>query len=232
MSLPKQTLPIFNAVIPSTKKKVKFRQFTVKEEKILAQAQQSEDLEVITNAIKEVVSSCVEGINDIDDLALFDIEYLMTKIRAKSVGEYVDLSMECEADPKHKRIPLRINLDEIEVTFHKDHSTKIDLYDDVGVVMRYPSLKNLKNFEEADGIDVIINCISHIYTQEEIFDAKEQTKEELSDFLSNLTSKQMNKIEDTFLKTIPTFEKNITYACSECGHTHEKILKGLANFFA
>lgn len=232
MSLPKQTLPIYTAVIPSTKKKVKFRQFTVKEEKILAQAQQSEDLDVITNAIKEVVFSCVEGLKDIDELALFDIEYLMTKIRAKSVGEYIDLSMECEANPEHRRIPLRINLDTIEVKFHPEHTNKIELYDDVGVVMRYPSLKDLKTFDEVDGIDAIINCIDYIYTAEEMYSAKDQTKDELVDFLNSLTTKQISKIEENFLNTIPTFEQEINYVCSECGHEHKKILKGLANFFA
>ena len=101
MSLPKQVLPIFSLVIPSSGKRVNYRPFTVREEKMLAQAQQSADIHVITNALKEVIRACVKDVGDVDTLALFDIEYIITKIRAKSVGEYLDLSMPCDADENH-----------------------------------------------------------------------------------------------------------------------------------
>lgn len=232
MSLPKQVLPIFSLVIPSSGKRVNYRPFTVREEKMLAQAQQSDDIHVITNALKEVIKACVKDVGDVDTLALFDIEYIITKIRAKSVGEYLDLSMPCDADENHQRIPVRINLDQIEVTIPEGHSKNIHLFDDVGVIMKYPSLKDLENFEKADGLEAIMACMDQIYTQDEMFEVKDQTKEEILEFLESLTEKQIQKIEEQFFKTMPVFKYEMDYVCSECGHKHHKVIKGLSNFFA
>ena len=229
--LSRQSLPIFSLVIPSTKQKVSYRPFTVREEKILAQAQQSDDLDVIGNAIKEVIKLCITDIKNVDELALFDVEYIMTKIRSKSVGEYIDLNMSCDKVPSHNKTPVRVNLETIEVTVPEGHEKKIALYDDVGVVMKYPTIKDLQAFEEMDGLEATIACLDYIYTSEEVYYAKEQTKEELKEFFNNLTEKQILKIEENFFKKMPYLEYTIKYDCIECGHHHEKTIKGLSNFF-
>ena len=232
MALPKPALPIFSLTVPSTGEKVTFRQFTVREEKMLAQAQQSEDVGTIVNAIKCIIDECVTGLKDPSSLALFDLEYIITKIRAKSVGETIDMQMPCEADATHRPIPVRVELDKIEVITPPGHSKNIKLYDGVGIVMKYPSLSMLTEFEQmTDPFEAVIMCIDHIYTEEEIFYAHEQTKEELQEFLEGLTSTQFKLIETTFLETMPKFEYNLDYTCPECGHEHHKVIKGMSNFF-
>lgn len=224
-------MPIFDLTIPSTKKKVKFRQFTIREEKALVQAQQSDDIATISNSVKEIVSACVTGLDNVDELTLFDIEYIMTRIRAKSVGEIIDLTMPCDADATHKRIPVRINLDTIEVDFPEGHSKQIGLYEDVGVMMKYPTLGDVNNFENVSGFEAILMCLDYIYTNDEMFEAKDQTKEELMEFLEGLTKKQLEKIDDVFFNKMPVFKHEIEYVCVDCGHKHSKIIKGLSNFF-
>lgn len=232
MALPKQVLPIYNLKVPSTGKTVTFRQFTVREEKAMVQAQQSEDMDVITNAVSEIILACVPSIKNINELSLFDIEYIITKIRAKSVGETVELNMICDVDEDHERTPVSIDIDKLEVKFPKGHTNNIKLYDDVGVVMRYPSLKDIKKLQEVDGLETILSCIDHIYTSEEMFEAKDQTREELLSFLNSLTLPQIEKIESSFFRTMPTYTCELEYKCKECGHMHNKVIKGLANFFA
>jgi hypothetical protein len=230
MSLPKQTLPIFTLTVPSTKKKVSFRQFTVREEKMLAQAQQSEEISVIANAAKEVIRACVMGVKP-EELALFDIEYIMTKIRAKSVGEKIELSLACEKDPKHKATPYIVDLDKIEVVFHPGHTKNIELYGGTGVIMKYPSIDSIVLFEDMDGLEAIAECIESVYTPEEVFYIKDQTRKEVIDFLESLTKEQVDKIEDLFFRKMPVYEYVMEYNCIECGHKHKKTVKGLSNFF-
>lgn len=231
MPLPKPQLPIFSLVIPSTEQKVTFRQFTVREEKVLIQAKEHDDITTMKNAIKQIISSCVTGIDNVDDLTLFDVEYILTKIRAKSVGEIVDLSMPCDADPKHERVSVRINLDAIKVTTPEGHSKTIELYDDVGVCMRYPSIDDVDKLEGLPEFDAIIMCLEYIYTGDEVFLIKEQTKEDVVEFLENLTQKQIEKIDEVFFRKMPEYKYEFKYTCPTCGHEHEKVIKGLSNFF-
>jgi hypothetical protein len=231
MSLPKQTLPIFTLTVPSTKKKVSFRQFTVREEKMLSQAQQSEDIGVIANAAKEIIRACVTGVNP-EELALFDIEYIMTRIRSKSVGEKIDLTLKCEKDESHSPILARIELDKIEVKFPEGHTKNIELYAGNGIVMKYPTIESVERFESMDGLEVIADCIESVYTPEEVFYTKDQTKAEIIDYLESLTKEQVDKIDDLFFKRMPVYEYVLEYECRDCGHKHRKIVKGLSNFFA
>lgn len=231
MPLPKPQLPIFNLEVPSTGQRVTFRQFTVREEKVLIQAKEHDDINIMKNAIKQIIASCVSGLESVDDLTLFDVEYILTKIRAKSVGEIVELSMPCDADPTHDRINVRINLDTIQVTKPEGHSKTVLLYDDVGVCMRYPSIDDVDKLEGLSEFDAIILCLDYIYTGNEVFLAKEQTREELVEFLESLTQKQVEKIDEVFFRKMPEYKHEFTYKCPKCAHEHSKVVKGLSNFF-
>lgn len=231
MGLPKQQYSVFALEIPSTKTKVRYRGFTVKEEKILLLAKEEKELDVMINAVREIITSCIQDNINFDTLTAFDIEYIITQIRARSVGEVVELSMQCDKDENHSRIPLNIDLTKINVTFPEGHSKTIPLFDNVGIEMRYPALNELPTLEKLSGIDLIAFCINSIYTDEEIFDAKDQTKEEINAFLESLTKTQFDKINETFFNTMPHYTHEVTYTCRDCGTVHHKVIKGLANFF-
>lgn len=222
---------MFSLTVPSTKEQIQFRQFTVREEKALLQAEMSDDMRTMTNAVKETVLACTKGLKDVDSLTLFDLEFLITRIRAKSVGEKIDLNMKCDADETHPLIPVRVDLEGIEVTFPEGHDKKIHLYEDVGVVMRYPNLKNSHEFDDIDNFDAVVKCIESIYTDDEVFYAEDQTEAELKEFVESLTEAQLEKIKETFFDKMPSYQHVMKYTCKTCGHEHEKILKGLSSFF-
>ena len=228
--IPRQTLPIFPVTIPSTGKKTTFRQFTVREEKILMQAQESEDLQVMVNAIRETIKACVEGVN-LDELALFDVEYLITKIRSKSTSEVIELSLPCDADSTHPRIPVHLDLEKAEVVFPEGHNKTIELYEGSGVIMRYPTVDDIANLDGLDRVDAIAMLIESVFTPDEIYRASESTPAEIREYVESLTDAQLTKIKREFIDTMPRFEYTLKYKCFQCGHEHTRLVKGLANFF-
>lgn len=236
MALPMNNTPVYNLVVPSTGKEIKFRPFLIKEEKALMIAQQSEDARVMMNTLKEVIKSCVQTEINVDTLATFDLEYIFTQLRAKSVSEEVELLLKCDTCEDEKAVA-QVNLDLTQLVVEKDpeHTNKIELFNDVGVILKYPSLETIQKFEsagdDADSLfDIVIDCIDSIYTSEELYNAKDQTKQDLADFLNNLTSDQFAKIQK-FFETMPKLRKQIRYACPVCGKQHDKVLEGLASFF-
>jgi hypothetical protein len=231
MALPKQTLPIFELEVPSTQKKVKFRPFTVREEKALLQALEVGSESVMLNAAKEVISVCVPDIGNPDNLTFFDVEYIMTALRAKSVEESVTLELPCDTDPSHEKTRVMINLESLKVHRPEGHLKEIPLYDDVGVVMKYPTLKDLTTLENATGPELVRLCIDYVYSADEIFRAEDQTVEELTEFIDSLTKAQFDKIEDLFFKRMPYFEMVAKYKCRQCGTEHVKRFRGFSNFF-
>ena len=241
MSLPVNSTPIYTLTIPSSEKLVKFRPFLIKEEKALLIAQQSEDPVVMVNSLKEVIASCLSNKDNIDfdvnDLATFDLEYVFTQIRAKSVGENIELQLKCDTCTDEKAIAtVYIDLTSVKVEKNPEHTNKISLYNDVGIVLKYPSIDlirklELTNMSDIDQtFDIVTECIDYIYTQEEVFHAKEQSKTELLDFLNNLTTDQFSKIQK-FFETMPKLKKEIEYKCPICGKLHNKTLEGLTSFF-
>lgn len=239
MALPKQNAPIYTAIIPSSKKEIKFRPFLVKEEKALLIAQQSKEPEVMVDTLKGIIKGCVQNDLDADKLALFDIEYLFCQIRAKSVGEIVDMTVMCDICPEDNqkaRIKLTFDLTKLTVSFPEGHTNKIQLFDDVGIIMKYPTLsliKELENLENASTesvFRVIMKMIDSVYDSEQIYSAKEQSEKELMDFLENLTQEQFKKIQNFFV-TMPKLSKTVTYNCPVCNHHHEKVVEGLSSFF-
>lgn len=240
MALPMMSSPTYTMVVPSSGATVRFRPFVVKEEKSLLIAQQSEDLGVMIETLKEVIKSCVLDEIDGNKLATFDLEYMFTQIRAKSVGEMVDLLFACDTDHGEQnekaRAKVSIDLTTLVVEKEPNHTNKIELFNDVGVVMKYPTVEIMKKL---DGIsltdydkvfDIMALSIDYIYQGSEIFYAKEQKYEELISFVNNLTSEQFLKMQNFFV-TMPKIRKEIQYDCPLCGKHHEKTLEGLQSFF-
>ena len=237
MPLPKISTPTYELELPSTGKKIKYRPFLVKEEKILIIAMESEDEKQITNAIKEVISSCIisRGVK-IDQLSTFDIEYLFLNIRGKSVGEEVEVMVTCPDDGV-TQIPTVINLDEIKVQKGKNHTRDIKLDDELVLRMKYPSLdefiKNNFSGEEIsvdNTFDLIASCVEQVYSEEESWSASDCTKKELKQFLEQLSSKQFKEIEN-FFDTMPKLSHTVTVTNPKTGVESDIVLEGLTAFF-
>ena len=237
MALPISNTPTYTLAIPSTGKEVKYRPFLVREEKALMIAQQSEDPIVMVNTLKDVVKTCLVGEFNVDDLATFDLEYIFTQLRAKSVGETVDLIFPCDVCEDEKaRVKISFDITKLKVEKSPDHENKIHLFGDVGVVMKYPTMQVLKKLQNLDtnNLDdlfkIVAECIDYIYQGNELFYGKEQTQEELLDFINNLTSEQFGKIQK-FFETMPRLKQEVDYNCPVCGRVHHKVMEGLQSFF-
>jgi len=232
--LPKLISPKYSLILPSSKKKITYRPFVVKEEKILLTAFQSEDQEQMVMALKQIVINCTEGQLDPENTPLFDIEYLFINIRAKSVGEILELQIKCQSC-EHE-MAHNINLTEIKVESPKKDSTKIQLTDAVGIVMKYPTIDLIEAVEELEEDDseskynAIAKCIDYIYDKETAYYTKDQTKEELIDFIDSLNNKQMELIRD-FFENIPKLEEKVVFTCTKCEKENTFLLSGLSDFF-
>ena len=238
MPLPKISAPSYELVIPSSKKKIKYRPFLVKEEKVLILALESQDTKQIANAVKDVISHCIltRGIK-VEKLATFDIEYLFLNIRGKSVGEEVEIMITCPDDGK-TQVPTMVNLDDIQVSTDKDHSTDIKLDDEYTLRMKYPSMDEFIKTNFASGeVDVedtfklVSSCIDQVYSEEESWASADCTKKELSDFVESLNSKQFKSVEK-FFETMPKLKHTITVVNPETKVENEIVLEGLQSFFA
>jgi len=238
MPLPKISTPSYELVIPSTKKKIKFRPFLVKEEKILILAMESQDNKQIASAVKDVIAACIltRGIK-VETLSTFDIEYLFLNIRGKSVGEEVEVTITCPDDNETK-VPSVINLDEIKVQIDDDHSPDIKLDDEYVLRMKYPSMDEFikTNFAVEGDIDVddtfklIASCVDQVYSEEESWAASDCTKKELSQFIESLNSKQFKEIEK-FFDTMPKLSHTVKVTNPNTKVESEVILEGLQSFF-
>ena len=210
MPLPKIATPTYELEIPSTKKKIKYRPFLVKEEKILLLAMETNDPKEIAESVKNVINNCIitRGVK-VDKLSTFDIEYLFLNIRGKSVGEEVEVMVTCP-DDEETQVPMVINLDEIKVVKDPKHNRDIKLDDELTLRMKYPSLNefvksNFSNEEDMsidDTFGMITGCIEQIYNEEESWASSDSTPKELREFLEQLTSTQFKEIE-TFFETMP-----------------------------
>ena len=229
MPLPKLNVPVYETILPSTDKVIKFRPFLVKEEKILLTASEDGSQLTIMNAVKNIVKNCVQEEIDVEKLPLFDIEYIFLKLRAKSVGEEMELTMNCIKEDCKGQTPLSLNVDEINVTKHENHNRKIMLTDDVGVMMSYPVMKT-EGIVEEDGMAIVKDCIEMIFTEEETHERDSFTSKELDEFLDSMDTKQFAKIKQ-FFDSMPKLEHTINYKCEKCGEDKETTLQGLDSFF-
>jgi hypothetical protein len=229
MALPKIKHPTYRITIPSTQKEVNFRPFTVQEEKLLLMAKNSEKTEDIINTVKQVIQNCIIEPIDVEKLAIFDIEYIFIKLRSKSVGEIVDLDYN---DPEtDENIKFKINLDDIEVKRNDEHTNKFTLFENIGVVMRYPTLEEVKTVED-NGKDeavftMLIKCIDQIYDEETVY--SDYNEKELDEFINTLPMESMGAIQK-FFETMPSVEHTVKLK-NKKGETKEVVLKGINSFF-
>ena len=240
MPLPKINTPTYELVLPSNGKKIKYRPFLVREEKILIMAMESEDMTQITNAIIDILSECIltRGVK-IKDLSTFDIEYLFLNIRTKSVGETVEVNITCPDDGETK-VEMSIDIDSIKVQKSKKHTNIIKLDDDLSMKLKYPSLDQFieNNFEVNDNVsdinkslNVITSCIDMVYDSEESWNASDFSKKELDEFLDQLNTKQFKLIEN-FFTTMPKLSHTIMVKNPNTEVESEVVLEGLASFFS
>jgi len=229
MALPKIKHPTYKITIPSNEKEVNFRPFTVQEEKLLLMAKNSEKTEDIINTVKQVIQNCIIEPIEIEKLAIFDIEYIFIKLRSKSVGEIVELDY---TDPEDgENIKFKINLDDIEIKKHEGHSNKFSLFENIGVVMRYPTLEEIKTVED-NGKDeavftMLIKCIDQIYDEETVY--SDYSEKELNEFVNTLPMESMSSIQK-FFETMPSVEHTVKLR-NKKGETKEIVLKGINSFF-
>ena len=239
MPLPTISTPTYELVLPSSNKKIKYRPFLVKEEKILILAMESQDTKQIARAVKDVISHCIlsRGIK-VEKLATFDIEYLFLNIRGKSVGEQIEVMVTCPDDSK-TQVPMSINVDNIKVKTDEKHSTDIILDDVYTLRMKYPSLnefiKNnfgaMQEMNVDDTFDLIASCIDQVYSEEESWASEECTKKELTTFVESLNSSQFKKVEN-FFETMPKLSHTVKVTNPNTKVESDIKIEGLQSFFA
>ena len=238
MPLPKIATPTYELVLPSTKKTIKYRPFLVKEEKLLVLALETEDQKQITSAIKSVLKNCIQtrGVK-VETLPTFDIEFLFLNIRGKSVGEEVDVNI-IAPDDGVTEIPVKIDIDQIQVIESPEHNNQIKLNDDLMMEMKYPSLEqfiknnfdfNQSNFDQS--FDLIASCVNKIYSEDEVWSADDVSKKEIIEFLESMNSIQFKDIEK-FFETMPKLSHTVKVKNKNTGVESEVVLEGLSSFFA
>ncbi len=235
MALPKINTPTYELVVPSTGEEIRYRPFLVKEEKILLMAMESGDNKEIIRAIQDIVKECTYDKLKLSTMPMFDIEYLFLNIRAKSVGEITTLRLRCPDDEK-TTVKVDVNLTEIEVQTDKNHTNKIELTDEMGIMMKYPTIGSfagdMSEINASNMLEVISGCIDSIYDKggEEVFEAKDQTKKELIEFIEQLNSKQFKNIQG-FFDTMPKLKHTIKVKNPKTKKESEVVLQGLNDFF-
>ena len=237
MPLPKIATPTYELVLPSSNRKIKYRPFLVKEEKILIIALESQDQKQIANAVKSILSSCIltKGIK-VDKLSTFDIEYLFLNVRGKSVGEQIEVMVTCPDDEK-TQVPMSINIDSIQVQKSDDHNPNIKLDDTYTLKMRYPSLNefiktnfNAEDIKVDDTFDLIASCVDQVYSEEESWTQQDCTKKELTEFIEQLNSAQFKEIEK-FFDTMPKLAHTVKVTNPNTKVESEIVIEGLQSFF-
>jgi hypothetical protein len=237
MALPKINTPTYELVIPSTDEKIEYRPFLVKEEKILLIAMESGKQKDIISAIKQIVTACTFGKLKIGRMPMFDVEYLFLNIRAKSVGEISELKL-IAPDDKKTKVDVSVDLSTIQVQEEEGHTNKIELTDEMGIYMQYPTVdtfgeSGISDINASNMLEVITGCIAQIYDKkgEEVFEAKDQTKKELIEFVEQLNSKQFADVQ-SFFDTAPKLKHEITIKNPKTKVESKVVLSGLGDFFA
>jgi hypothetical protein len=250
MGLPRIAVPEYSLILPSTGKEIKYRPFLVKEEKILLMAMESENSQEVITATTNVIKNCVFGEIDVDTLPTFDIEYIFLWLRGRAKGEKIELNYKC---PKcEEQIPLSFNIEDVKIFRHEEHDPKIELTDNLGVMMKYPTMSlqaEIEKMSELPQVEQMFKtirvCIDYIYDAEKMYASKDHTEQEMIDFLESLTDDQFQKISK-FFETTPKLKHEVKLDCKNiskeakgtkgkkktiCGYSEDLTLEGLQSFF-
>lgn len=244
--LPKIDVPIYELVLPSTGKTIRFRPFLVKEEKILLMATEADDAKDVVKAIQQIIGNCVLDEIAIEDLPLYDIEFIFLNLRARSVSEIVELKYNCfnqvadEDKPGETKqcggqVGFKLDLLNIKPITNPEHTNKIEVNEKLGVVMKYPNFELLNSFnlETKDHeklMDMIVSCIDYIYDADNVYYSKDSTKKELEEFVEGLPSQVFGKVQK-FFETMPKLKKELDFKCPKCGYHENITVEGVQNFF-
>ena len=234
MALPKLDTPTYQLELPSNKQVIKYRPFLVKEQKILMMAQDADDKEDAYNMLAGIVDGCTFNNVDIKTMPIFDFEYLFLKIRCKSVGESTELSVLCP-DDNETRVPITVNLDEVDVQVEENHSNVVGVNDSIKIVMRYPTINDIKSVGEAETLDNMMKllnvCIQEIHDGDTIHNMVDVTKAELNEFIDSLPTETFEKMGD-FFDTMPKLTHVVNIKNPKTEVTSEVIIQGLDSFFS
>jgi DNA-directed RNA polymerase subunit M/transcription elongation factor TFIIS len=241
--LPKIDVPMYSVELPLTKKKVRYRPFLVKEEKLLMMAMEADDIKGVTTTIKQIANNCLLDEIDVDTLPVLDIEFLFLQLRARSVNEIVELSYKCnnivKDDEDNEKtcnhlVKFDFNIFDIKPTFDEKHTNKIELSNELGIVMRYPTFESIETIEDENDVNKVFSildtCIDYIYDKDNIYYAKDATKEELREFIESMTREQFDKVKN-FFDTMPKLKKKVDFKCGKCGYSENIEVEGIQNFF-
>tara|TARA_B100000925_G_C21957571_1_gene451874 strand:+ start:372 stop:1079 length:708 start_codon:yes stop_codon:yes gene_type:complete len=233
MALPVLNTPTYELTVPSTGETLKYRPFLVKEQKVLMIAQEAGNEKQILGAIGDIIESCTFGeLKNVQNLPTYDIEYIFVNLRARSVGETIDLEITCPDDEKTK-VPVTIDLNELKVSKVENHTNVIQLTDTIGMTLRYPSIKNLGAYAGKTKdiakmtFDVIADCIENIFDENEVYE--EMTKQELHDFIDQMTTDQFEKVQE-FFDTMPKLKHTIKVKNPNTEVESEVVLEGMQSF--
>jgi len=239
MPLPTIVTPTYELELPSTGKKIKYRPFLVKEEKLLVLALETENTKDISTAIKSVLKNCIQsrGVK-VDNLPTFDIEYLFLNIRGKSVGEEIEVNL-IAPDDEVTEVPVTISKADIKILKSEEHDNKVKFDDTLMMEMKYPSLEQFikSNFDFTEEVsmdqsfDLIASCIDKIYNEEEVWSTADCTKKEVKDFLEQMNSMQFKEIEK-FFESMPKLSHSVTFTNPKTKVESTVVLEGLSSFFA
>lgn len=234
MALPKLDTPIYQLELPSNQQVVKYRPFLVKEQKILMMAQDADDKEDSYNMLAEIVDGCTFNNVDIKTMPIFDFEYLFMKIRCKSVGESAELSVLCP-DDEVTRVPVTIDLDGIDVQVEDGHSNVVGVNDSIKIVMRYPTVNDIKSVGEAETLNNVMTllkvCINEIHDGDTIHNMIDVTSKELDEFIDSLPTETFEKMA-TFFDTMPKLTHVIEVKNPKTEVTSEVVIQGMESFFS
>lgn len=231
MPLPKLEVPTYELIQPSTGKKIKFRPFLVKEHKILLTLSEASNDEVV-RIVKDLVNVCTFKQLNVDKIPHFDIEFIFMNLRAKSIGEAVEVVITCaNCEEKYDS---SFNIENLEVVKPKNHSNKVKLTDNVVIEFTYPDFDSVVEVFAGDDLDTIFklvkSCIVGVYDGETFYDAKSQSEEEIDEFVSSLTKEQFKLIEEFFTSS-PKVVQTVETDCPNCNHHNVSKIEGLQNFF-
>jgi hypothetical protein len=241
--LPKLDVPMYTVNLISTGKPVRFRPFLVKEQKLFLMASESQDSNEMVSVIRQVLKNCVLDEIDVDALPTFDLEYLFMNLRARSVEELVDLRYKCNNTVKDDSgeekkcsgvVEFKMNLLEVQPTKHTNHKNKIQLTENLGIAFKYPTFEMIQKYEKMNEgeimMNILVDCIDFIYDKDQVYYAKDSTRQELEDFVDNLQQKDLEKFKE-FFDTMPEIKKDVHFACPKCGYEEDITIKGMQNFF-